>query len=48
MYVDLYLASQGPRILFLLQSTNDRTQLLELFRGLADRRISKFALWQAE
>jgi hypothetical protein len=32
---------------FLLRSTNDRTHLLELFRDLADRRISKFALWHA-
>jgi hypothetical protein len=48
MYVDFYLSAQHPCILFLLQSTNDRTHLLELFRGLADRRISKCALWQAE
>jgi hypothetical protein len=48
MYVDFYLSSQGPRIVFLLRSTHDRDWLLGLFRDLANHRVSKFALRQIE
>ena|ERR1700730_10250807 len=48
MYVDFYLSSQGPRIVFLLRSTNDRDRLLGLFCDLANHRVSKFALRQIE
>jgi hypothetical protein len=47
MYVDSRLSSQLSRILFLLRSIDDKTQLLELFRDLPAGRVSRFALWQA-
>jgi hypothetical protein len=48
MYVDFYHASQGPRILFLLRSTDDRAWLQGLLRDLASRRVSMFGLQQVE
>ena len=48
MTVDFYLRrSRGARIKFLLQSSDDRDHLRELFLDLARRRVSEYSLKDA-
>jgi hypothetical protein len=47
MFVALYRAKDGPRIIFRLQSAEEREKLRALFLDLANRRIDEFSLRDA-
>jgi hypothetical protein len=47
MMVDFYLSPHGNRIMFVLQSSDDRDHLRELFLDLAHRRVSEYSLEDA-
>lgn len=47
MMEDFYLSPHGSRIRFLVQSSDDRDHLRELFLDLAHRRVSEYSLEDA-